>query len=254
MTGRLEGKICIITGTGGAIGSASALLFSREGARVVGCDVNPETAPLVLGKVNAEGGEMISLHPCDLTDRADCDRLIQFALSRFGRIDVLFNNASRPHYGWMSEPSDDHWFRTIDEELHIVYLLCKAAWPALCASSGTIVNMASTSGLTTYRMLAGIAHSAAKGAVTSMTRHLAMEGRKHGVRANSLSPGVIETPSTIARSKDPEWASAMTGRIMRGSLGKPEEIAAVALFLASDESSFINAADIVVDGGITAWG
>jgi NAD(P)-dependent dehydrogenase (short-subunit alcohol dehydrogenase family) len=87
-----------------------------------------------------------------------------------------------------------------------------------------------------------------------MTRHLAMEGRKHGVRANSLSPGVIETPSTIARSKDPEWAAAMTGRIMRGSLGKPEEIAAVALFLASDESSFVNAADIVVDGGITAWG
>jgi NAD(P)-dependent dehydrogenase (short-subunit alcohol dehydrogenase family) len=154
MTGRLEDKICIITGTGGAIGSASAVLFSREGARVVGCDVNPETAALVLGKVNAEGGEMISLHPCDLTDRADCDRLIQLALSRFGRIDVLFNNASRPHYGWMSEPSDDHWFRTIDEELHIVYLLCKAAWPALCASSGTIVNMASTSGLTTYRMLA----------------------------------------------------------------------------------------------------
>lgn len=254
MTGRLEGKVCVITGTGGAIGSASALLFSREGARVIGCDVNPETAPRIVAKVDAEGGAMISLHPCDLTDKADCERLVHLALARFGRIDVLFNNASRPHYGWMSEPSDDHWFRTIDEELHIVYRLCKAAWPALCASSGTIVNMASTSALTTYRMLAGIAHSAAKGAVTSMTRHLAMEGREHGIRANSISPGVIETPSTLARSKDPAWAAAMSGRIMRGSLGKPEEVAAVALFLASDESSFVNAADIVVDGGITAWG
>lgn len=251
---RIGGKVCIITGTGGAIGRASALLFAREGASVVGCDINPQAAQDTVDQVHAAGGTMISLHPCDLTDKPACTKLVELTLAEFGRIDVLFNNASRPHYGWMEEVSDSHWFQTIEEELHLVYLLCKAAWQALCKSGGSIVNMASTSAHTTYRMLPGVAHSAAKGAVVSMTRHLAMEGRQYGIRANSVSPGVIETPSTVARSRDPQWAAAMKGRIMRGTLGKPEEVAAVALFLASDESSFVNAADIVVDGGITAWG
>ena len=253
MVGRLQGKICIITGTGGAIGRASALAFAREGATIVGCDIIPETATATDRAVAEAGGQIATLAPCDLATLNDCERLVELALERCGRIDVLFNNASRPTYGALTEDSNDHWFRTIDNELHMVYLLCKAAWPALSASGGTIVNMASAAGWTTFPALAGLAHGAAKGGVISMTRHLAMEGRDLGIRANSISPGVIGTPKVLGLAENPDWDRLMRSKIMRGSYGKPEEIAAVALFFASDESAFVNAADIRADGGITAW-
>ncbi len=253
MAGRLEGKVCIITGSGGAIGCASALMFAREGALVVGCDVVPEGAEQTVKEVRAAGGEMESLHPCNLTDPVDCKKLVDLAVSRYDRLDVLFNNAGKAYYGWIDDPSDEFWFKTLNEELSIGFLLSRAAWPALSERGGAIVNTASTAGWIGFKVLPGIAHSAAKGGVIAMTRHLAMEGRHHGIRANSISPGVIETPSTRAKSEDSEWFNSMNAKIMRGAFGKPEEVAAVALFLASDESSFVNAADIIVDGGMTAW-
>lgn len=252
---RLAGKVCIITGTGGGIGRASALAFTRQGAIVIGCDKNADSARETLEMVRREGGEMLSLEPLDLFDRAECTRLVDTAMERFGRIDVLFNNAGHLHPGWIDEPRDDFWFRTIDEELHIVFLLCRAAWSALSESSGTIINMASTAGHTTFRMLPGIAHSAAKGAVLALTRHLAMEGRDKGIRANSISPGVVGSPGVLAQAAaNPEWDKSMRSRMMRGNYARPEEIANVAVFLASDESSFINGSDIVADDGVLGWG
>ena len=255
MGDRLQGKVCVITGTAGGIGRASALSFAREGAAIVGCDVDAEDAEQTMDEVLAEGGKMISVHPIDLANKADCERLVASALAEFGRIDVLVNNAGRLHHGWMSEGTDDFWYDTIDDELNIIFRMCRAAWPALISSSGTIVNLASTAAHTTYRKLGGVAHSAAKGGVVAMTRHLAMEGREAGLRANSISPGVIGSRKVLAFAKaDPEWDALMRGRMMRGRYGTPEQIAAVALFLASDESSFVNAADIVADDGVTAWG
>lgn len=255
MGGRLKGKVCVITGTGGAIGRASAVAFAREGGLVIGCDVNAESAEETLEMVRIWGGEMISLHPLNLVEKAECSRLVEGALDAFGRIDVLFNNAGNFHHGWISDHDDSFWFQTIDEELNIVFNLCRAAWEELGNSSGTIINMASTSGHTTFKMLPGIAHSAAKGGVIALTRHLALEGRTHGIRANSISPGVIGTPTVLARAEtDPEWSLAMRSRMMRQRFGTPEEIAAVAVFLASDDSSFINATDIVADDGLLSWG
>lgn len=253
MAGRLDGKVCVITGTGGAIGRASALAFAREGATVIGCDLQETAANESATEVRALGFEMHSMQPCDLTSASDCHRLVEFALSKAGRIDVLFNNASRPFYGALTEKDDSHWFNTVDHELHNVYLMCKAAWPALTESSGTIINMASVAGWIALPALAGLAHSTAKSGILGMTRHLAIEGRTSNIRANSISPGVIATPAVRARALDEQWNAAMVSKILRGQFGKPEEIAAVALFLASDESAFVNGADIRADGGMSAW-
>jgi NAD(P)-dependent dehydrogenase (short-subunit alcohol dehydrogenase family) len=253
MTERLAGKICLITGTAGAIGRASALAFAREGAIVVGCDLEVDGLSVTTDLVKESGKTMVALAPCNLAIRADCDRVVALALKHYGRIDVLFNNAGRPFHGWMDSSGDEHWFQTIDSELHSVFLMCKAAWQALTATSGTIINMGSASAWTTFSVLPGIAHTAAKSGVVAMTRHLAMEGRHHGIRANSISPGTIATPAVQAKAQDVGWAQQMQQRIMRGTFGTPAEVASVAVFLASDESSFVNATDIRVDGGTLAW-
>jgi len=254
MSDRLKGKVCIITGTGGSMGRAAALMFARQGAKVVGCDINREAAEATIDEVQSMGGEMVSLSECDLTDVKQCKRLVDLAVSTYGRVDVLFNNAAMAYFGWVDEISNDDWHRTIDQELNLVFHLVRAAWPELIKSPGaSIINTASVSAWSTYRMLPGIAHSAAKGAVLSMTRQLAMEGRTYGLRANSISPGLIETKQTLPLLENPEWVDVMIGKIMLGRIGKPEEVAATALFLASDESSFITGTDIKIDGGTTAW-
>ncbi|MFJ3681337.1 SDR family NAD(P)-dependent oxidoreductase [Pseudomonas sp. NPDC090208] len=254
MSDRLRDKVCIITGTSGSMGRAAALMFARQGAKVVGCDVNPEAADSTLDQVVSEGGDMVSLSPCDLTDTEQCQRLVELAVSTYGRVDVLFNNAAMAYFGWVDEISQNDWHRTIDQELNLVFNMVRAAWPELIKSPGaSIINTASVSAWSTYRMLPGIAHSAAKGAVLAMTRQLAMEGRVHQLRANTISPGLIETKQTLPLLEDPEWVEVMVGKIMLGRIGKPEEVAAAALFLASDESSFITGTDIKIDGGTTAW-
>lgn len=254
MSDRLKGKVCIITGTGGSMGRAAALMFARQGAKVVGCDINWEAADATIDEVRSVGGEIVSLSNCDLTDVRQCKQLVDLAVATYGRVDVLFNNAAMAYFGWIDEISNDDWHRTIDQELNLVFHLVRAAWPELIKSPGaSIINTASVSAWSTYRMLPGIAHSAAKGAVLSMTRQLAMEGRTYGLRANSISPGLIETKQTLPLLEDPEWVDVMIGKIMLGRIGKPEEVAATALFLASDESSFITGTDIKIDGGTTAW-
>lgn len=251
--GRLAGKVCIITGSGGSMGRAAALMFAREGAHVVGCDINPESGQAVADEVIAAGGSMVSMEPCDLTNKQDCEALVQLALESFGQIDVLYNNAAMAYFDWIEGMTDEMWYKTINEEIHLVWLLTKAVWPHLKANGGAIVNTASVSGHQTFRALPGIAHSTAKGGILAMTRHLALEGRNHSIRANSISPGVILTKQTEPLLNDPEWSQAMLGNIMLGRLGTPEEVAAVALFLASDEASYVTGTDIIVDGGVTIW-
>ena len=254
MSDRLKNKVCIITGTGGSMGRAAALMFAAQGAKVVGCDINHDAAQSTVDSVLSAGGQMVSMSNCDLTDKQHCAQLVELAISTYGRVDVLFNNAAMAYFGWIEQLSDEDWHRTINEEVHLVFNMVKAAWPELIKQPGAaIINTASVSAWSTYKLLPGIAHSTAKGAVLSMTRHLALEGRTHGLRANSISPGLIESKQTLPLLADPVWAETMIGKVMLGRMGKPEEVAATALFLASDESSFITGADIRVDGGTTAW-
>lgn len=251
--GRLAGKVCIITGTGGSMGRASALLFAREGALVVGCDINVSAAEETVAQVRAAGGQIVSMQPCDLTRLEDCESLRDLAMATYGRIDVIFNNAAMAYFDWIDTMTVEMWKNTVDQELNLVFLMTRTVWPELVKTRGTVVNMASAAAWIAYRGLPGLAHTAAKGAVLAMTRQLAMEGAPHGIRANSISPGLIATNQTRGIMENPAASGAMTGQIMLGRAGEPEEVATVALFLACDESSFVTGADLRVDGGTSAW-
>jgi len=253
MSGRLRGKVCVITGTGGSIGRATALVFAREGASVVGSDVDVDTAEATVEMVRGQGGEMVSLHPCRLTEPTQCQALVELAVSTFGRIDVLFNLAAAAHFHRLEDITDNEWDRARRDEVDLVFFLTRAAWPHLKSSRGAVVNMASLNASLSFKILPSLAHTTNKAGIVGMTRQLAMEGGDHGIRVNSISPGLIESNATLAQLADPEWAASMLGRTLLGRLGRPDEVANVALFLASDESSYVTGVDIVVDGGMKVW-
>lgn len=252
MAGRLDGKTVIITGSGGPVGRVTALRFAAEGAKVIGADIDADADAATAEQVRKAGGEMSSHGSCDLTDPAQCEALVQFAIEKYGKLDVLVNNASRVRFSKMPDVSDDDWNVTIAGELTHVFMVTRAAWHALSTSGGTIVNLGSTSALAGSKAMGIVAHSAAKAGVVGMTRQLAVEGAPHGIRANAVSPSIIETPMFKQAFPTAEAAGAVTAHIPRGKGASMEDVANVVLFLASDESAHVNGTNIVVDGGETA--
>ena len=254
MSQRLKNKVCVITGTGSGMGRAAARRFAAEGAHVVGCDVNAEAALEVLDEVKASGGEMISMQPCDMTSRADVDRLMQAADQTYGGIDVLYNNGSMAYFAWLTDMTFEQWSKTLREELDLVFHGCQAVFPYLVKrGGGSIINVGSTSAHVAYKVLPALAHMAAKGGVVAMSKQIAMEGGKHRIRCNTISPGLVETAQTRAFINNPEWFGPMRDKLMLGRVGQPEDIAPLAVYLASDESSWVTGADFNIDGGTTAW-
>jgi meso-butanediol dehydrogenase/(S,S)-butanediol dehydrogenase/diacetyl reductase len=253
--GRLEGKVVLLTGIGGGMGRVTAGLFAREGAMVVGCDLNPDRAAETVRLVEADGGSIDSSAPLDLSDRADIDRWIDGAIARHGRVDVLYNNASLPRFAPFAEMSDEDYLFTIQNEQHLVWRASQAAWPHLAATGGAIVNIGSVAGLHGARALPQAAHAAAKGAVIGLTRQLAAEGVAVGIRVNCVSPGVMATPPVLAMFEqfgENAPVAPIIERTIDGKPGDPLAVAYAGLYLASDEAKWVTGAHLVIDGGASA--
>nr|WP_274637181.1 SDR family oxidoreductase [Microbacterium bovistercoris] len=254
-TGRLEGKVVLLTGIGSGMGRVTAQLFAREGATLVGCDLDADGAAETARLIDAAGGRIHSTAPIDLGDRGAVTRWIADAVERHGRVDVLYNNASAPRFGPFGEQAAADYAFTIRNELDIVWHASQLAWPHLAASRGAIVNIGSGAGLQGARALPQAAHAAAKGGVMALTRQLAAEGIACGIRVNSVSPGVMATPPILAMYAELGEAAPVAPIVARTIDGKPGDPLAVAyagLYLASDEAAWVTGTNIVVDGGASA--
>jgi meso-butanediol dehydrogenase / (S,S)-butanediol dehydrogenase / diacetyl reductase len=249
--GRLQGRVALITGTAGGQGAAAARLFAAEGATVVGCDLDAERAAAVAREIRAGGGAMQCTAPVDLADPEQAAAWVDAAAAQAGGIDVVYNNASAPRVGRFDEMTWDDWRFTLHNELDLVWTVTHAAWPHLIArGGGAIVNTASVSAHRGATFIEQAAHGAAKGGVLAITRHLAASGAAHGIRANSISPGLIVTPQIEPFLEQPGHpVHEMQRTHPLGRLGTPDDVARVALFLASDDAAYLNAVDIVIDGG-----
>jgi NAD(P)-dependent dehydrogenase (short-subunit alcohol dehydrogenase family) len=256
MTQRLAGKIALVTGIGAGIGRGCAMVFAREGATVFGCDIDADRAMVTATAAREAGLTVDSAHPIDLTHPADVQSCINRVIERHGRIDVLVNAAAiNPQFAPVAQMSYERlWVPTMIGEADIVFLMCKAAWPhLLAAGGGSIVNFASVAALRGTDMGGMLAHCVGKGAVLAMTRQLAIEGGPFNIRANSIAPGLVATMATASQGlTEGDKRDRIAANIPLRRIGSPEDIAYCALYLASDEASWVTGTNITVDGGETA--
>jgi NAD(P)-dependent dehydrogenase (short-subunit alcohol dehydrogenase family) len=253
MAERLAGKVAIITGAGSGIGRVSAHLFAAEGAAVVVADVDTDAVRDTAESITDAGGQVMAV-AVDVADEWQVADMVAGAVGTFGGLHVLFNNAGifPGDDGGVLDTPPATWDRVMQVNLKGVWLGCRAAVPAMIDSGGgSIVNVASFVALM-GAATAQVAYTASKGGVLAFTRELAVEYARRGIRANAVCPGPIETPLLAELLSDPVRRQRRLVHIPMGRLGRPEEIARAALFLASDESSFMTGSALVVDGGITA--
>jgi NAD(P)-dependent dehydrogenase (short-subunit alcohol dehydrogenase family) len=249
MSRRLEGKVCVITGAGGGMGADAAVRFTEEGAQVAVADVDGEAAERVASEV---GGLAVQV---DVSDEASVEAMYAATAERFGAVDVLYNNAgiSPGDDASILDTDLDAWERVQAVNTRGVYLCCKHGIPHLLErGGGSVINVASFVALV-GAATSQISYTASKGAVLSLSKELGVQFARQGIRVNALCPGPVETPLLLRIwSETPGAAERRLVHLPMGRMAQPREIVNAALFLASDESSYVNAATFVVDGGLSA--
>jgi NAD(P)-dependent dehydrogenase (short-subunit alcohol dehydrogenase family) len=251
MMGRLDGKVCVITGAGGGMGRDATLLFTEEGAQVCAADVNLQAAEETVAQTN---GNAFATQ-VDVADEGSVKTMMAAAAERFGGIDVLYNNAgiSPADDASVLDTSVEAWDRVQNVNTRGVFLCCKHGLPHLQArGGGSVINVASFVAIV-GAATSQISYTASKGAVLSMTRELAVQFARENIRVNALCPGPVETPLLLSiYGDDPAALERRRIHWPTGRLAKPREVVNGALFLASDESSYVNGSTFLVDGGLTA--
>lgn len=246
---RMREKVALVTGAASGLGRATVLSLSAEGARVACVDTDANGVEETVKAIMAGGGEAIGIL-ANVTDESACARMVEDTVARFGSLTTLVNSAGVRSARPGPTPASADWQRVVNVNLTGTYLASQASMQALVESSnGSITNLASIFGL--VGGATGPAYAASKGAIVNLTRQMAMEWAP-GVRVNCVCPGVIETPMTAPLRKDASWSEQVLQRYPMGRFGKPEEVAAAILFLASDEAAYVTGVALPVDGGYTA--
>ena len=247
---RLQNKVALISGGAKGMGAVEAKLFAKEGAKVVIGDVLETEGKQIEAEINETGGECLFV-PLDVTDENQWNTAVAATLGRFGKLDILINNAGIFRSGTVEETSSAEWDQVMDINAKGVFLGAKAAIPAMReAGGGSIINLSSVAGLVGAAY--STAYSASKGAVRLFTKSTAIQYATDGVRCNSIHPGVIQTDMTKEAIADSQFKAQRLDPTPLARLGQPEDVAYGALYLASDESSFVTGAELVIDGGWTA--
>ncbi len=249
--GRLDGKIVLISGGARGQGALETELFASEGAKVVFGDVLDDEGQSVERRISESGGEAVYVH-LDVTSDADWEEAVHTAEGRFGRLDVLVNNAGIANADPIEDTSEELWDRIMAVNTKGVFLGTRKSLPALRrAGGGSIINISSIAGIL-GRALTGAAYSASKGAVRTFTKTTAIQHAPEGIRCNSIHPGPVDTPMLSGISDNPEVLRQRTDEVPLGRLGHSRDVAYGALYLASDESAWITGIELIIDGGITA--
>ena len=262
MAGRLANKVALISGTASGQGRQAALQFATEGAKVVGCDLNEAGALETVEMVKTAGGEMVSLQPIDLTDEAAVQSWIDFAVDAYGDFDILYNNAAVARAAALEDLKREDWDWNIANEVTLVFLAVKHALP-VCErrGGGVIINVGSIAGMVGSGMpgnaAGNLVHCVSKAAVIRLTENLAIELSTRKVRVNSISPGVIDTPQLrpfLGEAPDAPLRVLFANKCLIPRIGEVEDIVNAAVYLASDEASYITGVNLPVDGGFSASG
>jgi NAD(P)-dependent dehydrogenase (short-subunit alcohol dehydrogenase family) len=246
----LKDKVAIITGARRGMGKSHALVLAKAGAKVVVSDISEEDCQEVVKEIEKNGGEALAVK-CNVTKKEEVSNLVKKTTERFGRVDILINNAGICQFKPFLELTEEEWDRTLNINLRGYFLCAQAAAKEMIKrKSGVIINIASVAMGQVGKGMAQLVHyCASKGGIVAMTEALAVELAPYNIRVNAISPGAIETPMAEATKQDPKILESTLAKIPMSRMGRPEEVSNLVLFLSSDSSSYMTGSTVVIDGG-----